>query len=133
MPLSEHEQKILDEIERRLVAEDPRFARSTTTLTAPRSTAVSRVRRGVMAFAAGLGLLVGGLFVGTETPALLIALGVAGFAVMLLGVVVIARASASLVRPPAGPSPSTRVSQQSWFTRAEERWRQRYDERDSDR
>jgi hypothetical protein len=133
MPLSEHEQKILDEIERRLVAEDPRFARSTTTLTAPRSSAVSRVRRGIAAFAVGLGLLIGGLFAGTETPALLIALGVAGFAVMLLGVVVIARASSALVRPTPGAPTQTRTKQQSWFTRAEERWRQRYDERDSDR
>ncbi len=27
MPLSDHEQRILEEIERRLVAEDPKFAR----------------------------------------------------------------------------------------------------------
>lgn len=130
MPLSEHEQKILDEIERRLVAEDPRFARSAT-LTAPRSSVVSRIRRGVVAFAAGLILLVSGLFAGTETPALLIALGVAGFAVMLLGVVVIARASSGIIRQATTRAPQAK--QPSWFTRAEERWRKRYDERDGDR
>lgn len=129
MPLSDHEQRILDEIERRLVAEDPRFARSTT-LTAPRTHVVSRVRRGIVAFAAGLALLVGGLFAGTETPALLIALGVAGFGVMLLGVVVISRASSGLLRQ---ATRSQQAKQESWFTRAEERWRKRYDERDGDR
>lgn len=132
MPLSEHEQRILDEIERRLVAEDPRFARSTT-LATPRGAAISRVRRGIVAFALGLGLLVFGLFAGTETPALLIALGVAGFSVMLLGVVVIARASSGLIRNAVSPPQRTKQQQPSWFMRAEERWRKRYDERDGDR
>lgn len=132
MPLSEHEQRILDEIERRLVAEDPRFARSGT-LATPRSTAMSRMRRGVVAFIGGLALLIGGLFAGTETPALLIALGVAGFGVMLLGVVVIARASTGLLRPQMPSQQQQQAKQPSWFTRAEERWRKRYDERDGDR
>jgi len=56
MPLSEHEQRILDEIERRLVEEDPRLVKSArrTSLT---SHLVRRIRWGLVLFALGFALL----------------------------------------------------------------------------
>ena len=53
VPLSEHEQRILDEIERRLVEEDPRLP-ARTSLT---SHLLRRVRWGLVAFALGFALL----------------------------------------------------------------------------
>jgi hypothetical protein len=120
MPLSDHEQRILDEIERRLAAEDPKFARSTTAVT-PRGIAVRRIKRASAGFVAGFVLLVAGLVTN-----LTLQLGVAGFVVMLLSVLVIARASRDI-----GPV-SIRSKQQgtSWFGRAEERWRKRFERGD---
>lgn len=124
VPLSDHEQKILDEIERRLAAEDPKFAR-TTTATTPRGVAVKRMKRSVLGFVAGLALLLTGLFTGIDTPSLLIGFGLAGFVVMLLSFVMIARAykevSAVSVRTP---------SDRGWVDRAEERWKKRFDRPD---
>jgi hypothetical protein len=55
VPLSEHEQRILDEIERRLVEEDPRLP-ARTSLT---SHLLRRVRWGLVAFALGFALMLG--------------------------------------------------------------------------
>jgi hypothetical protein len=122
VPLSEHEQRILDEIERRLAAEDPKFARSAT-LATPRGVAVKRIKRAGAGLVLGLGLLITGLIVGLNNTSLLMALGLAGFGVMLVSIVSIAQASKSL-----GPSSSTR--EVSWFSRAEERWRKRFERGD---
>ena len=74
MPLSEHEQRILEEIERRLAEDDPRLVESVrrTSLT---THLLRRVRWGVVAFAVGFLLLLGVIFS--------IWVAVAGFAVML--------------------------------------------------
>jgi hypothetical protein len=121
MPLSEHEQKILDEIERRLAAEDPKFARSTTAAT-PRGIAVRRIKRASAGFAAGFVLLIAGLM-----TSLTLQLGIAGFVVMLLSVLVIARASRDI-----GPvTVRSREQGTSWFGRAEERWRKRFERGDT--
>lgn len=120
MPLSDHEQRILDEIERRLAAEDPKFARSTSATT-PRGLAVRRIKRASLGFIAGFGLMIAGLVSGQALP-----LGIAGFVVMLLALVVIARASRDI-----GPvSTRTKASGPSWFGRAEERWRKRFERDD---
>lgn len=78
MPLSEHEERILAEIERQLADEDPRFvarARRTRAGRGPR-----RLTWAVVGFVVGLLLMFG---VGVH-----IALGFAGFAVMFTSVVV---------------------------------------------
>ncbi len=78
MPLSEHEQKLLEQMERALYAEDPRFASHM------KGSASSPNRRriivGVSGALAGLAIVVAG--VATE----IIALGVLGFVVMVAGV-----------------------------------------------
>lgn len=121
MPLSEHEQRILDEIERRLAAEDPKFARATT-ITTPRGVAVRRIKRAVAGFLLGLTLLIAGLIAGLDSANLLLAFGVAGFAVMLLAVLLIFRASKDL-----GPPSFRSRSRTSWFEKMEERWKRRTD------
>lgn len=76
MPLSEHEQRLLDQIEQALYAEDPKFAsiyRGNDVRTHYRR----RVVRSAVGVVVGLGLLLAGVIV----P--LIPLGVAGFVVML--------------------------------------------------
>jgi len=80
MPLSEHEQRILDEIERRLIEEDPRLVESVsrTSLTAH---LLRRIRWSLFAFVLGFAMLM--LF------AISLAAAVAGFAVMLASTLLI--------------------------------------------
>ena len=63
MPLSEHEQRLLEQIERALYAEDPKFA---STVRGGRLRKPTRRRRvqGVALFVVGLALLVLGRFTG---------------------------------------------------------------------
>lgn len=79
MPLSENEQKLLEQMERALYAEDPRFA---THMRGAGAAGPSRKRVviGVLAAVAGLALVIAG--VSTQ----LIVLGVIGFVVMVAGV-----------------------------------------------
>ena len=79
MPRSEHEQRLLEQLERALYAEDPKFA---TSMRNPRSIAGDkrRVALGVVAFLAGIGLLLAG--VATQ----LVVIGVVGFLAMLAGI-----------------------------------------------
>ena len=60
MPLSEHEQRLLDQIERALYAEDPKFA---STVRGAKLRKPSRRRRiqGIALFAVGVALLVTGV------------------------------------------------------------------------
>lgn len=79
MPLSEHEQRMLDQMERALYEEDPRFAATIRNTPAPSSSA----RRG-----AGLGVLIAAAGVVTIAIGLVQALpivGVVGFVAVLAG------------------------------------------------
>jgi hypothetical protein len=117
MPLSEHEQRILEEIERRLVADDPKFARDVSAGVAE-GAALRKVKRAVVGFALGFVLLITGLFV----PDLLIVFGITAFAVMVGSAAVIAAGIKQVGRErPESGKPS------GWFARMEERWRNRYE------
>lgn len=122
MPLSEHEQRILDEIERRLAAEDPKFARASTMVT-PRGQALRRIKRAVAGFALGLGILIAGLIAGLDSADLLLGFGLAGFGVMLVAVFVIVRASKELGRPAR-----TTRERSTWLGKMEERWKKRFED-----
>jgi hypothetical protein len=74
MPLSEHEQRILEDIERRLQEEDPRFAQQVAR-SSLHSHVARRLRWGGLLFVAGFVLLM--LF------AVSVWLAIAGFGVML--------------------------------------------------
>lgn len=80
MPLSDHEQRILEEIEKRLQEEDPRLAEAVSKAS-PFAHAVRRIRWGIVTFVAGFVMLV--LF------AVSVWIAVAGFAVMLASTLII--------------------------------------------
>lgn len=118
MPLSEHEQRLFEEIERSL-ADDPKFA-SAVRATDPRHHAKRRYLIAGAIVLTGLALLVLG------AVKQMIPLGIAGAVVMF--------AALFVLRPPrrkarlrsAGGSASRRVSKRgSLADRLEERWRKR--------
>src|SRR5690349_16931774 len=92
MPLSEHEQRLLEQIERALVQDDPKFANTVRT-TNPRTYLLRRLWRSLLVFLLGLAALVVGVSL-NRAPYTVI-LGVIGFALMLLAGV---RAAADLKR-----------------------------------
>ncbi len=122
MPLSEHEQRLLEQMEKALYAEDPKFA--TSLQSAPGSRAArGRAALGVLCVLGGLGLLLAGV------ATTIIALGVLGFVVMLVGSVIIysafsARPAEDAEAPakPADPGPS---KSSGFMDRMEDRWRRR--------
>ncbi|MGB8020714.1 MAG: DUF3040 domain-containing protein [Candidatus Nanopelagicales bacterium] len=133
MPLSEHEQRLLDQMERALYAEDPKFA---TSMRHPSATAADRrrVALGVVAFLAGLGLLVAGV------ATAVVPIGVGGFLAMLGGIWLATAGNTASTQGTAQPLPvrptkpggSTRPSRprknrrsNSLTERMEERWRRR--------
>lgn len=134
MPLSDHEQRMLDQIESALYAEDPKFASSVRggNLRAP--SARRRLQGGVL-FVIGLALLVSGVpFYANVNHAFLI-VSIVGFVVMFGGVVY----AITGPRVPGGKeasgsdSPSSRQKKSkgsggSFTNRMEDRFRRRFDE-----
>ena len=85
MPLSEHEQRALEQIERALYAEDPKFAHSWRARADVRSVRRARIVRGIAAVIVGLGLLIAGVVVQGSDTVVGVVLGVVGFLLMLGG------------------------------------------------
>jgi hypothetical protein len=129
VPLSEHEQRLLEQIERALIDDDPKFA-STVRSTDLRTRAKRKIRLSIVLVILGLAMLVGGAVGPT------IALGVFGFLVMFAGAgyAVLNYKQLSGVadmrpvdgRQPAGPERKPRKTPLK--SRLEERFRRRYDE-----
>src|SRR3954454_12945778 len=84
VPLSEHEQRLLEQIEQALYAEGPKFAQSWRVRDL-RSLRRARVLRAILAVLLGLGALVAGVIVQGDNTVLGVALGVGGFLLMLAG------------------------------------------------
>lgn len=127
MPLSEHEQRLLDQIERALYAEDPKFA---STVRGGRLRKPTRRRRlqGVVVFVVGLLLLV----VGVAVPQLWLAssfpvISVVGFLVMLAGAV-LAVTSVGSAGTAAPPAKSAEPPKNGFTGRMEERFRRRFEQ-----
>jgi hypothetical protein len=133
VPLSEHEQRLLEEMERALHADDPRLA-STLRHGGGRAVNGRGVMLGAIGVLAGLTALLGGVITS------FVLLGVFGFLLMLGGVLLIgaamrgpknaASASAETAAPgykSSGRTPkrATQKSQGSFMSRVEERWRRR--------
>ena len=143
MPLSEHEQRLLEQIEQALYAEDPKFAHSWRTRDV-RSHRRARILRAALVVLLGLGALVAGVVVQGDNTVLGVALGVAGFLLMLGGawLAVISRqrpatpvsilgdqpATAGATRAAGKPARSRRP-RQSLKARLEERWERRQEGR----
>lgn len=146
MPLSEHEQRLLDQIERALYQEDPKFA-SAVRSTDLRTHMRRRLRRAGIVFAIGFVVLFAGV------PTQQFAIGVAGFVIMLGGLLIAMTAWKRLGSGPGQPQPDLRLldetgeprqrttrprkakkakgprSSGSPLERLEERWKRRWDER----
>ena len=126
MPLSEHEQRALEQIEQALYAEDPKFARSWRVRDL-RSLQRARAIRAALLVVVGLGLLVAGVIVEGSGMVLGVALGVGGFVLMLVGAWL---ALSTRSRQPAPRQPkAARPPKESLKTRLEERWQRRQDDR----
>jgi hypothetical protein len=118
VPLSDHEQRILDEIEKNLLQEDPAFARQVKERDEHRD-GHNRIRMGAASFVAGFV----GLFVFFAST--LVVVGVAAFAAMVLGIVLIAGGIRSLAPARSSlSSPKQRI--ENIFSRWEQRVRDRY-------
>ncbi|MFG2333819.1 DUF3040 domain-containing protein [Streptomyces sp. NPDC048604] len=123
MPLSEHEQRMLEQMERALYAEDPKFA---TALEGSglRTYTRRRVYQAVVGFLVGIALLMTGMVL------VQVWLSVIGFLVML-GCAVLAvtgwRKAPKRGEQPAGGGHRPR-QKRSMMNRIEERWQRRRDE-----
>lgn len=126
MPLSEHEQRMLEQMERALYAEDPKFA-SALEGSGLRTYTRRRVYQAVAGFLVGIALLMAGMV------AKQVWLSVVGFLVML-GCAVLAvtgwrKAPKPGEHPAAGPhARRQRGPKRSMMDRIEERWQRRRDE-----
>ncbi|SER97660.1 DUF3040 domain-containing protein [Actinokineospora terrae] len=134
MPLSEHEQRLLDQIERALYAEDPKFA---STVRGARLRKPSRRRRlqGIALFVLGVALLVLGVMLPFK-PAGIPVVSLLGFLVMFVGALLTLTA---LRQGGSEPEPGQESShggggatahhrRSSFSQRMEERFKKRFDE-----
>jgi Protein of unknown function (DUF3040) len=125
VPLSDHEQRLLEQIERALYAEDPKFA-SAVRSTDLRHYHRRRVWRALVGGVVGVGAVVAGALTG------IVALVAVGTVVVLLGIALAVTAWRRMV---AGDPLSvarrarTRASRPSFRARMDERWQRRWDER----
>ncbi|HET6501831.1 MAG TPA: DUF3040 domain-containing protein [Amycolatopsis sp.] len=125
MPLSEHEQRLLDQIERELYAEDPKFA-STVRGVRLRRPARRRRIQGIALFIVGVALLVVGVMIRALWVADFPLMSVVGFLAMFFGVVL---AIMSGRHPGGAEAKKGPAKPKSSFTqRMEERFRQRFEE-----
>jgi hypothetical protein len=132
MPLSEHEQRMLDQIESALYAEDPKFASSVRGGNM-RTPSTRRRLQGAGLFLLGLAMLVTGVAVKATMVGGFPVLSVLGFMVMFAAVVF------AITGPPvngmresggSGPvrQPRRGKSGGSFTNRMEDRFRRRFDE-----
>ncbi|MCF2531290.1 DUF3040 domain-containing protein [Yinghuangia soli] len=128
MPLSEHEQRLLEQMERALYAEDPKFA---TALEGAGMRTHTRRRTGwaIAGFVAGLVLLMTGVMVPGA-----IWVSVVGFLLMLTGALLAVtgwRRSPGQAQADAGSSQAGRAPRPrraKMMNRIEDRWRRRREE-----
>jgi len=126
MPLSEQEQRLLDEMERNLYQNDADFV---ATVGGVRGRANYRgIILGIVLVVIGIGVLIAGV-----TTSLLV-VGVLGFAVMFAGVVLAltpARVSKSATRPSEAPRARASARRSGGFMdNLTERWEKRQEDRD---
>ncbi|GAA4906020.1 DUF3040 domain-containing protein [Streptomonospora salina] len=128
MPLSEHEQRMLDQIEQALYAEDPKFA-NTVRQTNPAVHYKRSIVQASVGFVVGISLLMGGMILQQ------VIVGVIGFIVMLAcllwglnawrRVAVGGEAAAQSQTKGAEPKQRRRQQRPGMMNRFEERWRRR--------
>lgn len=109
MPLSDHERRLLEEMEEALSADDPRLVSALNGARPPRA----GIALSVIALIAGFAILFAGLI------AKVTLIGVAGFALALTGVLLLVKALDSRVAKGA------KASRGSLASRMEQRWERR--------
>lgn len=117
MPLSEHEQRLLDELEQQLHAEDPKFAKALAS-DPVRSLSTRHIVIGVLVMIVGILVLLSGVAIK------LTVIGILGFLIMGAGVYV----AVSRPRFSATPDASSKTGskQKSGFmSNLEDRWEER--------
>lgn len=126
MPLSEYEQRVLQQMEQQLRSDDPKLAH---TLAERPRVDIRRLIGGILLVAVGLGLLVGGVASGMTW------LGVLGFVAMLGGVMLsLTRKGRTGGKPDSGGGRGkpARPAQPSggggFMKRQEDRWERRRDD-----
>ena len=128
MPLSEHEQRLLEQMEKALYAEDPKFATSLRSTSGVASR--GRAALGVLGVLAGLGVLLAGMAMALPF------LGVFGFVVMLGGAVLTyfaftrgggaaPESAGTETSAPSAPKQQQPPRSSGFMDRMEERWRKR--------
>ncbi|WP_150242482.1 DUF3040 domain-containing protein [Nocardiopsis quinghaiensis] len=129
MPLSEHEQRMLDQIERALYAEDPKFA-NTVRQTNPAVHYKRWIIKAGLGFVVGVVLLMTGLML--QSTVAQVAISVLGFLVMLLcflwGASAWRRSSGGGAEAVAEAEPKQKRrggNRPGMMNRFEERWRRR--------
>lgn len=131
MPLSDNEQRLLEQMERALYAEDPKFA-STMRGSRRRTGAGRRLAIGVTGVAAGLVVLLVGVMQQS------VWIGIVGFLLMLAGTTYAVSSQRAKSGPTGvvGSAPSAaaaakgkRRSRGTFMQRMDERWDRRRDER----
>ncbi|MGM7667536.1 DUF3040 domain-containing protein [Microbacterium sp. A93] len=117
MPLSEREQKLLEQLEQQLNAEDPHFATSMSEAGTSRLS-TTRLVAGVVTAVVGLGALLWGV------SQQFIWLGILGFVIMAAGVYV---ATSRPRRSRGGPAGAAATSKKNspFMANLEQRWEER--------
>jgi Protein of unknown function (DUF3040) len=116
MPLSEHEKRLLAEMEEALAADDPRLISTFSGKTPSRS----RVVAGFGLIVVGIFVLFGGLI--SQTPPL----GIAGFVLALVGAVLAISNLGGLMNGAINKMNSPKSPQSGkWSSKFEERWDRR--------
>ncbi len=126
MPLSEHEQRLLEQMERALYAEDPKFA-SALRGADLRTHFRRRAYQAMAGFVLGVALLMTGLVIN------MIPISIVGFLVMLACAVLAVSNWRRIPGPgeiaaASGPAPRRHRQRTKFTDRLEERWRRRRDE-----
>lgn len=126
MPLSEGEQRILEQMERALHAEDPKLA---TALKQGNQTILNgrKFALGILVLIVGIAGLIAGV------ASKLIPVGVVGFVVMLVGVLIMGKAfkkddrdgTAKVTTPKTEARQSSSTPNDGFMSKMEERWRRR--------
>ncbi|WP_434440343.1 DUF3040 domain-containing protein [Lentzea sp. E54] len=129
MPLSEHEQRLLDQIERALYAEDPKFASTVRGAKLRRPSKRRRVQ-GIVLFVVGVAALVTGVMLPQLAIASIPVVSVFGFLLMFFGALITLttlRRGDQVAEGAQEDGKPTR-SRSSFSERMEERFRRRFDE-----
>lgn len=122
MPLSEQEQRLLDEMERHLLQHDADVVHAS----GGRSLSYRNLVLGAVVALAGLGAIIAGVSVWQSIMVLGIVLGVVGFAAMLGGVILASTTSKNEVTKAKGAAKAgTSSGSSSMMDRLNDRWDRR--------